>query len=83
MKRLLLGLMLCYAVGCGSLHADYVEKDRATYESLQRCITLGIAAVGSETLEGRAYSLVNRSWDGRVAAAEAKIAAAAKEASDE
>ena len=58
--------------GCGSLQADYIKADRATYNGLQPCIDAGIAAVGTETLRGRAFDVLRRSWDGRLKAAEEK-----------
>jgi hypothetical protein len=69
MKRFLSVLIL--TVGCGSLQADYVAADRATYKAMKPCIDAGIAAVG--TMEGKAYKLLVDSWDGRLVAAEEKI----------
>ena len=66
-------LIVSCGVGCGSLHADYIAKDRATYDAMQPCIDAGIDAVGSSTLEGRSFKLLNRSWDGRLDAAEEKV----------
>ena len=71
MKKFLLLLIVSCGVGCGSLHADYVASDRATYEAMQPCIDAGISAVGG--IEGKAFRLLNRSWDGRLDAAEEKI----------
>lgn len=73
MKKFLLLLIVSCGVGCGSLHADYVASDRATYKAMQPCIDAGISAVGSSTLEGKSFRLLNRSWDGRLDAAEEKI----------
>ena len=50
-----------------------MTKDRATYEAMQPCIDAGIAAVGSSTIEGRSFKVLNTSWDGRLDAAEEKI----------
>lgn len=61
------------------MHADYVEKDRATYLGMQPCIEAGIVAIGSGSLEGRSFQLLNNSWDGRLDAAEEKLAAQAEE----
>jgi len=40
---------------------------------MQPCIAAGIAAIGSETLEGKAFKLLNKSWNGKLIAAEEKI----------
>lgn len=55
------------------MHADYIEKDRADYNAMQPCIDAGISAVGSETLEGRSFRVLNTSRRGRIEAAEEKI----------
>ena len=73
MKRFLLGLGVCCAVGCGSLHADYVKKDRATYVGMAPVISAALVQMGASTLEGRATVLLYSSWDGRLDAAEEKI----------
>ena len=56
------------------MHAEYIEKDRADYDAMQPCIEAGIVAVGSTTLDGRAYRVLNTSRRGRLEAAEEKIA---------
>lgn len=68
-------------VGCGSLHDEYIARDRQTYEAMQPCIDAGIGAVGSQTLLGKSWRLLNGSWDGRVTAAEEKLEAAEERAS--
>lgn len=60
-------------VGCGSLDAKYVEADRKTYEAIAPCISAGIESVGENSLKGRAWKLLYRSWDGRLDAAEEKV----------
>jgi len=74
MKKLLIMLVVCS--GCGSLNADYIEKDRATYKAMKPCIDAGIAAVGTGSLKGKSFKLLLKSWDGRLVAAEEKIAGA-------
>lgn len=61
-------------VGCGSLQADYIAADRKDYDAMQPCIEAGILGVGTDTLEGKAFRLLNNSRDGRIVAAEEKIA---------
>ena len=73
MKKFLLLLIVSCGVGCGSLHADYISKDRADYDAMQPCISAGIEAVGADTLEGKAFKLLNTSRRGRLEAAEEKI----------
>jgi hypothetical protein len=73
-KKFLLLLIVSCGVGCGSLHADYIEKDRADYDAMQPCIEAGILSVGADTLDGKAYRVLNTSRDGRIVAAEEKIA---------
>lgn len=70
MKKLCCGLIVSVLVGCGSLNKAYVDADRSTWKAMQPCIEAGISAVGSRSLNGRAWSLLNRSWDGRILAAE-------------
>lgn len=66
-------MLLACLVGCGTLHAEYVKADRETYHGMQPCIAAGICAVGTASLEGRAWDALNTSWDGRLLEAEAKI----------
>jgi len=73
-KRFLLSLIVICGVGCGNLHADYIAADRADYDAMQPCIDAGIAAVGSTSLEGRSFRVLNTSREGRLVAAEEKIA---------
>lgn len=65
-------LTTCFVVGCGSLHADYVEKDRATYDAMKPFVERGIEATKDPT-EKKAGKLLHRSWEGRLKAAEEKI----------
>jgi len=64
-------LVISCGVGCVGLSRDYVKADRATYKAIRPCVLLGIGAVGSATLDGRAYKKLLDSWDGRLTAAEA------------
>lgn len=61
-------------MGCGSLHSDYVAADRATYDACAPVFSAAISHVGSESLEGRSWSVLQKSWDGRIKAGESKIA---------
>ena len=65
-QRFLILSLVCVLSGCGSLAEDYVRKDKATWEGLQPCVRAGIAAVGTESLKGRAFIQLNKSWKARV-----------------
>ena len=74
MNRLLISLSVIFVVGCGNLQADYIQQDRAHWIAITPCIEAGISAVGSRSLEGRAWRLLHDSKDGNIKAAEEKVA---------
>lgn len=74
MKRFLMSLVVLTA-GCGTLHADYVQADRDTYEAFHERIILWID--GDETMDEDLkddYRGLDASWDARITAAEQHLA---------